>query len=78
MGCGGQTGSHTKGVDWCLGQKVWGSHSGMRLECRTGLLWGFLTFPHTYSDPQETQLLLLSDFESPYQLGSLQVRPDLD
>lgn len=24
VGCEGQTGSHTKGVDWCPGQEVWG------------------------------------------------------
>lgn len=38
----------------------------------------FMTFPHTHSDPHETQLLTHSDFESPYQLGSLQLKPDLD
>ena len=24
VGCRGQTGSHTKGVDWCPGQELWG------------------------------------------------------
>lgn len=38
----------------------------------------FMTFPHIYSDPQETQCLTHSDFESPYQLDSLQLRADLD
>lgn len=41
---------------------------GMRTEWRT---LAFMTFSHTQSDPQETQLLTHSDFESPYQLGSL-------
>ena len=38
----------------------------------------FMTFPHTDSDPPETQLLTHSDSESPYELDSLQLRPDLD
>lgn len=76
VGCGGQTGSHTKGVDWCPGQGGFGLHSGMRADCRKGLSHSWLS--HTHSGPQETELLTHSDFESPYQHGSLQFKPDLD
>jgi len=34
-GYGGQTGSHTKGVDWCLGQR---NGVALRIETRKGLL----------------------------------------
>lgn len=74
-GVGGHTGTYTKGVDWCQGQEVWDSHSGMRLGVKDTV---FLTFPHACSSPQETQFLLHSDLESPYQLGGLQVRSGLD
>lgn len=49
---------------------------GVTLWNETRVKEGALAVIH--SDPQETQLLTHSDFESPYQLGSLQLRPDLD
>lgn len=46
VGCGGQTGSHTKGVHWCPGQGGLGLHSGMRAACK-GLLYPWLSHTHT-------------------------------
>lgn len=40
--------------------------------------WLSHTHTHTHFDPQQRQLLTHSDFETPYQPDSLQLRPDLD
>lgn len=62
--------SHTKRVDCRAGQEVRGVRFRNETEPVEGAL-SFMTFPHTCSDPQETQPLKHSDFMAPHQLGRL-------
>lgn len=77
VSCCGERQALTRRV--LTGVQVRGCGDSLRNETRAkDCALEFLTFPHTYPDPRETQLLTHSDFESPNQLDSLQLRPDLD